>query len=78
MLTKFYHVSNNAVLLYGLVFAVGNLAGPLLLGHLFDTLGRKKMIDGYALPVTVRSEVAGHPEASPRSCWMTASASQVW
>jgi MFS family permease len=25
---------------------VGNLAGPLILGHLFDTLGRKKMIAG--------------------------------
>jgi MFS family permease len=46
VLTKFYHVSNNAVPLYGLAFAVGNLAGPLLLGHLFDTLGRKKMISG--------------------------------
>ncbi len=46
VLTKFYHVSNNAVPLYGLAFAVGNLAAPLLLGHLFDTLGRKKMISG--------------------------------
>jgi MFS family permease len=46
VLTKFYHVSNNAVPLYGLAFAVGNLAGPLLLGHLFDSLGRKKMISG--------------------------------
>jgi MFS family permease len=46
MLTKFYHVSNDAVPIYGLAFAVGNLAGPLLLGHLFDTLGRKKMISG--------------------------------
>jgi MFS family permease len=46
VLTKFYHVSNNAVPLYGLAFAVGNLAGPLLLGHLFDSLGRKKMIAG--------------------------------
>jgi MFS family permease len=44
VLTKFYHVSNNAVPLYGLAFAVGNLAGPLVLGHLFDSLGRKKMI----------------------------------
>jgi len=44
VLTKFYHVSNNAVPVYGLAFAVGNLAGPLLLGHLFDSLGRKKMI----------------------------------
>ena len=46
VLTKFYHVSNNNVPLYGLAFAVGNLAGPLLLGPLFDTLGRKKMIAG--------------------------------
>ena len=46
VLTKFYHVSNNAVPLYGLAFAVGNLAGPLLLGQLFDTVGRKKMISG--------------------------------
>ena len=46
VLTKFYHVSNNAVPLYGLAFAVGNLACPLLLGHLFDSLGRKKMISG--------------------------------
>ena len=46
VLTKFYHASNNAVPLYGLAFAVGNLAGPLVLGHLFDSLGRKKMISG--------------------------------
>jgi len=46
VLTKFYHVSNNTVPLYGLAFAVGNLAGPLVLGHLFDTIGRKKMISG--------------------------------
>ena len=46
VLTRFYHVSNNDVPLYGLAFAVGNLAGPLLLGRLFDTLGRKKMISG--------------------------------
>jgi MFS family permease len=46
VLTKFYHVSNDAVPLYGLAFAVGNLAGPLLLGPLFDSLGRKKMISG--------------------------------
>ncbi len=46
VLTKFYHVTDNAVPLYGLAFAVGNLAAPLLLGHLFDTLGRRKMISG--------------------------------
>ena len=32
--------------LYGLAFSVGNLAGPLALGRLFDTVGRKKMISG--------------------------------
>jgi MFS family permease len=46
VLTKFYHVNSNMVPLYGLVFAVGNLAGPLLLGQLFDTWGRRKMISG--------------------------------
>src|SRR5580658_4884743 len=46
VLTKFYGISNNAVPLYGLAFAVGNLAGPLLLAPLFDSVGRKKMISG--------------------------------
>ena len=42
VLTKFYHVSNDAVPLYGLAFAVGNLARPLTLGHLFDSLGARR------------------------------------
>ncbi len=46
VLTKFYNVPNDTVPLYGLAFAVGNLAGPLCLGHLFDSVGRKKMISG--------------------------------
>src|SRR5437879_13897142 len=46
VLTNFYGVSANVVPAYGLAFAVGNLTGPLLLGHLFDTWGRKKMIAG--------------------------------
>ena len=32
--------------LYGLAFSVGNLIGPLVLGPLFDSVGRKKMISG--------------------------------
>jgi MFS family permease len=32
--------------LYGLAFAIGNLCGPLILGPLFDTWGRKQMIAG--------------------------------
>jgi MFS family permease len=44
VLTKFYGVSDSSVPLYLLPFAVGNFFGPLLLGPLFDTWGRKKMI----------------------------------
>ncbi|MBV1853718.1 MFS transporter [Catellatospora tritici] len=46
VLTQFYGVSATKVPIYGLAFAVGNLAGPLLLGHLFDKWGRKTMIAG--------------------------------
>jgi len=46
VLTEFYGVSATKVPLYGLAFSVGNLMGPLLLGPLFDTVGRKKMISG--------------------------------
>jgi MFS family permease len=46
VLKNFFHVSNNAIPLFFIAFAVGNLAGPLTIGHLFDTLGRKKMIAG--------------------------------
>jgi MFS family permease len=46
VLGNFYGVSSNKAPLFLIAFAVGNLAGPLTLGHLFDTLGRKKMIAG--------------------------------
>jgi MFS family permease len=46
VLTKYYDVSATKVPLYGLAFSVGNLLGPLILGPLFDTVGRKKMISG--------------------------------
>jgi MFS family permease len=50
VLTKFYGVAADRVGLYILPFALGNFLGPLLLGHLFDTLGRKTMITAtYAL-----------------------------
>jgi MFS family permease len=44
VLTKFYGVPAGSVGWYTLPFALGNLAGPLLLGHLFDSIGRKPMI----------------------------------
>jgi MFS family permease len=43
---NFYGVSATAVPIYGLAFSIGNLLGPLFLGRLFDTIGRKKMISG--------------------------------
>ncbi|MBI1868032.1 MAG: MFS transporter [Methylocystis sp.] len=44
ILTDFYGVQASAVGWYLLAFAAGNFLGPLLLGRLFDTLGRKIMI----------------------------------
>ncbi len=44
VLTKFYQIPSGRVGLYMLPFALGNFAGPLLLGKLFDTVGRKVMI----------------------------------
>jgi len=50
VLTKFYDVEADRVGLYILPFAIGNFLGPLLLGPLFDTFGRKPMIAAtYAL-----------------------------
>jgi MFS family permease len=46
VLGNFYGVDSGTVPLFLIAFAVGNLAGPLTIGHLFDTIGRKKMIAG--------------------------------
>jgi MFS family permease len=44
VLMRFYNVPEKDVGSYLLPFALGNVLGPLLLGHLFDTIGRKQMI----------------------------------
>jgi len=44
VLMRFYNVPEKDVGSYLLPFAWGNVLGPLLLGHLFDTIGRKQMI----------------------------------
>ena len=50
VLMRFYGVPEENVGRYLLPFALGNVLGPLLLGHLFDTIGRKQMITAtYAL-----------------------------
>ena len=58
VLTKFYAVPIGSIGLYILPFALGNFLGPLVLGHFFDTVGRKPMISltyalaGFLLAVT--------------------------
>jgi MFS family permease len=50
ILTRFYHVPGGRTGLYLLPFAAGNFFGPLLLGHFFDTVGRRPMISStYAI-----------------------------
>lgn len=44
VLTTFYHVSPDTVGWYLVPFAIGNILGPLTIGRLFDTIGRRQMI----------------------------------
>jgi MFS family permease len=69
--STFWSVSSSFVPVFLIVFAVGNFLGPLLLGRLFDTVGRKPMIAGTYLgsaAVTVVMAVLfmnGRLDASP-------------
>ncbi len=45
ILTVFFHIKTDPGY-YFAVIAVGNLIGPLVLGRLFDSIGRKPMIAG--------------------------------
>jgi MFS family permease len=44
VLMRFYDVPAQNVGAYLLPFAIGNILGPVVLGHFFDTIGRRKMI----------------------------------
>ena len=44
VLTRFYGVPSDRVGWYILPFAAGNFLGPIALGRLFDTVGRRRMI----------------------------------
>jgi MFS family permease len=46
VLDKFYGIPASEVSYYLLPFALGNVLGPILLGRLFDVVGRKPMIIG--------------------------------
>src|SRR5579863_47406 len=44
LMTKFFHVSTSIVPVFLILYAGANFLGPLLLGRLFDTVGRVQMI----------------------------------
>ncbi|MBO0863727.1 MAG: MFS transporter [Mycobacterium sp.] len=44
LLSGFYSVASGMVPVFFILFALSNFAGPVLLGRLFDTVGRKPMI----------------------------------
>ena len=44
VLTTFYHIPASTVGLYLIPFAIGNIIGPLTIGRLFDTIGRRQML----------------------------------
>ncbi len=46
LFTGFFGVASAAVPVFIIIYGIGNLLGPLTLGRLFDTVGRKPMIAG--------------------------------
>jgi len=76
VLGRFYGVSGNRVALYIFPFALGNVLGPMLLGPLFDSIGRRRMIgatyilSGIGLALTGWAFVAGWLDARSQTlCW---------
>jgi MFS family permease len=77
ILTDFYGIRSDRVGWYLLPFALGNVTGPLLLGRLFDTVGRKPMIfftyamSGVLLAATGYLFMRGYVSAETQTiCWM--------
>ena len=77
ILTDFYGIRSDRVGWYLLPFALGNLLGPLLLGRLFDTVGRIPMIvftyamSGVLLAATGYLFMRGWVSAETQTiCWM--------
>ena len=60
ILTNFYNVASDAVGWYLLPFAAGNFLGPVLLGRLFDTIGRRVMISFTYITAGVGLIVVGY------------------
>ncbi|HYQ55114.1 MAG TPA: MFS transporter [Pseudomonas sp.] len=60
VLTDFYGVASTKVGWYILPFALGNFCGPLLLGRLFDVIGRRIMISATYLVSGVLLTISGY------------------
>lgn len=76
VLTRFHGVPDSRVALYIFPFALGNAAGPLILGPLFDRIGRRRMIAltyglaGVGLALTGWAFVEGWLDARSQAlCW---------
>ena len=70
VLTTFFDVAASSVGWYILPFAVGNFLGPLLLGRLFDVVGRRSMITfSYAAAGVVLAVTAFLFDAGALSAW---------
>jgi MFS family permease len=73
VLGRFHGIPSSDVGLYLLPFAAGNFAGPLVLGRLFDTWGRRPMIaatyalSGLLLALTAMLFVAGALDAATQT-----------
>ena len=59
LITKYFDVGSAKVPYYFAVFAIGNFLGPLTLGRLFDTVGRKPMIAASYLGSAVMIAITG-------------------
>ena len=76
VLTTFYHIPASTIGLYLIPFAIGNILGPLTLGRLFDTIGRRQMISftyiisGVLLAITGWLFLRGVLNATTQTiCW---------
>jgi MFS family permease len=59
ILGEFFEVGSGTIPLYIAIFAVSNFLGPLTLGRLFDTVGRKPMVAGTYLGSAAVTAVLG-------------------
>jgi MFS family permease len=76
VLTKVYGIESSWAPAFLIAFAIGNLVGPLTIGRLFDTIGRRRMIAGtYILSGVLLAISAGMFQAgllnayTQTACW---------